>query len=822
MTTRTFVLLQSCIVASIVGVPGQAQTFRPGAILPSNVTGFATAIAFAGDELVVGRPGAFPGFPMPPAQTGGVHVFGRGPDGEWTHRTMLTVGDLAIGDNFGQAVAAEDGILLVGAAARDSARGGVHVFERSRAGVWRETGRLAPADGAVGDSLGFAIALRGNLALVGAPGHARSRGAVFVFRRDAATGAWTREATLRPEALRPGDRFGAALAADGDRAIIGAPGPNPTPGLMGAPQDLWAGAAYVFARDPSNRQWRTVTRLTASGDSVFALGFAVSLAGGTALVSAPGTKQYGVVYEFRRERRGGAWQEAASLTGPTGAFAMFGFSLARAGDDVLVSAPLAAGTGGVWSFRFDRDARAWVENQQLGITGGGFLPFFGSAIALRNGIAVVGAPGADFFEGAGYVFVRDAASGRWRDGGTLVDDLPGIEPVVGGTVGCENGSAGIFRCTEVDLVAFLPVRALGGKRGIMVNDLWGWTDPATGREYAIVGRFDATTFIDVSDPTNPIYLGELPLTEGATPNLWRDIKVYQNHAFIVADGAGPHGVQVFDLTQLRDVRDPPLRFAETAHYDGIHSAHNIAINEATGFAYTVGNSMGGETCGGGLHMIDIRDPRHPSFAGCHADRATGMAKTGYTHDAQCVVYAGPDTAHAGREICFSASETALGIADVTDKSAPVAIASASYPNVGYAHQGWLSEDHRYFFLDDELDELAGGVPRTRTLVWDVTDLDDPVVLTEYLGPTAASDHNLYVRGQYLYESNYVAGLRIIDISDPEHPKEVGFFDTVPYGDDVPGFAGSWSNYPFFASGNIVVTSMREGVFVLRKRETLIP
>jgi choice-of-anchor B domain-containing protein len=188
-----------------------------------------------------------------------------------------------------------------------------------------------------------------------------------------------------------------------------------------------------------------------------------------------------------------------------------------------------------------------------------------------------------------------------------------------------------------------------------------------------------------------------------------------------------------------------------------------------------------------------------------------------------VLYGGLDEEHQGKEICFNASETALGIGDVTDKDNPVPLASASYPNVGYAHQGWLSSDHRYFFLNDELDELAGSTPNTRTLVWDIQDLDDPVLSTEYMGTTAASDHNLYVRGRYMYQSNYVSGLRIIDVADPENPVEVGHFDTVPWGEDAPGFSGSWSNYPFFDSGVILVTSMREGLFIVRKRQPeLVP
>lgn len=92
-----------------------------------------------------------------------------------------------------------------------------------------------------------------------------------------------------------------------------------------------------------------------------------------------------------------------------------------------------------------------------------------------------------------------------------------------------------------------------------------------------------------------------------------------------------------------------------------------------------------------------------------------------------------------------------------------------------------------------------------------------MLVKEFLGTTGASDHNLYVRGNFMFQSNYVAGLRVIDISDPTNPREVGYFDTVPWGENAAGFAGSWSNYPYFRSGTIVFTSMREGLFVVRHR-----
>ena len=378
---------------------------------------------------------------------------------------------------------------------------------------------------------------------------------------------------------------------------------------------------------------------------------------------------------------------------------------------------------------------------------------------------------------------------------------------------CSNGKAGDFSCDGVNLMSRLTLLQIGTTQG-NANDVWGWTDPGTGTEWALVGHSQGTAFISLKDPERPVHTGFLPLTDGASASIWRDIKVYGNHAFIVADGAGEHGMQVFDLAQLRSVSNPPETFSAAATYNRIHSAHNLVINTESGFAYAVGSSGGSDTCGGGLHMIDIRTPADPQFVGCFADESTGRRRTGYTHDATCVVYRGPDGEHQGKEICFGSNETALSIADVSDKSSPVALASVSYPDVGYTHQGWLDEAHEFLYMNDEFDEYSRS--RTRTIVWDVKDLDDPVVATEHEHSTAASDHNLYVVGDLMYQSNYAVGLQVLDVSDRETPRAVGFFDTEPEGADEPGLWGSWSNYPFFASGVIVVSSMGGGVMFVKR------
>jgi choice-of-anchor B domain-containing protein len=383
--------------------------------------------------------------------------------------------------------------------------------------------------------------------------------------------------------------------------------------------------------------------------------------------------------------------------------------------------------------------------------------------------------------------------------------------VTGTRVACTGGAAADFACNGVDLMAFVPRTDLGST--YPVNDIWGWTDPETGTEYALVAKRDGTAFVDLHDPENPRLVGTLPLHAGARASTWRDVKTYRDHAFIVADGAGAHGMQVFDLRQLRTVTGAAVVFSETAHYAGVMSAHNIAINEESGVAYIVGASSGADTCSGGLHMVDIGEPAVPGFIGCFNHLGTSLRGQGYTHDVQCVRYRGPDPDYQGREICVGANETGLSIADVTDKEQGKAVSFAVYPNVQYAHQGWFTEDQRYFVSNDEADETSTGNP-TRTLFWDLSDLDDPVLLHEYAGTTKSTDHNLYIRGKYAFLANYTSGLCILDISDVTNPREVAFFDTFPSNDNA-GFAGAWSSYPFFRSGNIVVSSEGEGLFVLR-------
>lgn len=373
-------------------------------------------------------------------------------------------------------------------------------------------------------------------------------------------------------------------------------------------------------------------------------------------------------------------------------------------------------------------------------------------------------------------------------------EIKGIAP-------CEDGIAQSYPCNGYDFIGRISLSEFESSEG---NDVWGWTDASTGNEYALVGLNDGTAFVDVSGD-EPIYLGKLPTA--TTSSTWRDVKVYQDFAFIVSE-ANDHGMQVFDLRQLRNVANPPTTFNATNRYTGFGNAHNIVINEEMGFAYPVGTSRS-DAFSGGVHFINIQNPLSPTLAG-------GYGANGYTHDAQVVTYSGPDPDYSGREIFIGANESRIAIVDITDKSNPQEISTLSYGQLGYTHQGWFTEDQRYFILGDELDEANFGF-NSRTLVFDFTDLDSPSLHTTYTGPTSAIDHNGYVLGNEYFLANYSAGIRVLDISQiaNESIQEIAFFDTFP-SDDRTDFVGAWSVYPYFDSGKILINDINSGLIVVQK------
>jgi choice-of-anchor B domain-containing protein len=333
------------------------------------------------------------------------------------------------------------------------------------------------------------------------------------------------------------------------------------------------------------------------------------------------------------------------------------------------------------------------------------------------------------------------------------------------------------------------------------NDCWGYTSPS-GREYALMGCSNKLAFVEITDPDNPVYFQSI--AHGSST--WGDITVYQDVAYLVTERQDS-GIQVIDLANI-DATSNRVSLIRTI--DTVGRSHNIRSDNDSGFLYTVGSreSPGSTTC------WSLADPRNPVRVG-----ANNMTPNIYVHDAFVLTYPA-GSAYPGRQVLFGSSAfDALTIWDVTNKNNPTLIKTVTYPQVGYCHQSWMSEDLKYMYLGDEFDETTFNIS-TRTIVFDVQNLENAAYVTSFTNGNSAIDHNLHIRDGYIFCSNYTSGLRIWSAHvDPLNPTEVGWFDTHPEG-DVPEYEGAWSNWCYFPSGTIIVSDINRGLFVFDATEAM--
>lgn len=362
----------------------------------------------------------------------------------------------------------------------------------------------------------------------------------------------------------------------------------------------------------------------------------------------------------------------------------------------------------------------------------------------------------------------------------------------GGTVTQSLGGGGTnFPSQHVTLRAWLSLGDLGGAAS--GNDIWGYASPS-GREYAIIGTSNGVNVVEVTNPDLPVIVETI-----AGPNsLWRDIRTFQDRAYVVSEGGS--GIQVLDLSSI-DAGTVTLEGTVTT--GGATSTHNVSVDVVSGFLYRCGGN------GHGLRIYDLADPSNPTYVAAWNDR--------YVHDAQIVTYTtGP---MAGRQIAYCCAgfnsgwtEPTLSIVDVTNKQSLQVLGHLPYPGRAYSHQGWLSEDRTLFYLGDELDE--NGSIMTTTHVFDVADPANASYVGLFSNGQVSIGHNMFTAHGLLYQANYTSGLRIFDATtNPLAPTEVAYFDSEPTS-AAATFNGMWGCYPYLPSRTIVCSDMERGLFVL--------
>ncbi|MBS1728480.1 MAG: choice-of-anchor B family protein [Armatimonadetes bacterium] len=348
----------------------------------------------------------------------------------------------------------------------------------------------------------------------------------------------------------------------------------------------------------------------------------------------------------------------------------------------------------------------------------------------------------------------------------------------------QAGNLNVTKIKQITLSTF------GSSAG---NDCWGYVSPS-GREYALMGLNNKVAFVEITNPASPTIVATIPHSSST----WCDIKVYGHYAYDVTETSGT-GIQVIDMGQIDS---GVVTLVKTIMSPG--RSHNLVLNPASGYLYTVGSREGTGT----TTCFSLADPANPVQVG------VASLTTDYQHDANVVTYtSGP---YAGHEIWFGCSEgRGVDVYDMTDKNAPVMLKRITYPSMGYCHQAWLSADRKYLYVDDELDEMnSGGTINTRSLIFNVEDIAHASYVTSFTSGLPSIDHNQYVTDGFTFQANYRSGLRIFDLAGhPEAPVQVGYYDTYPSSDD-DNFSGAWSNYPFFPSGIVIVSDINTGLYIL--------
>jgi choice-of-anchor B domain-containing protein len=311
-----------------------------------------------------------------------------------------------------------------------------------------------------------------------------------------------------------------------------------------------------------------------------------------------------------------------------------------------------------------------------------------------------------------------------------------------------------------------------------INDVWGYA--INNNEYALVGTNEGFSVVNISSPESP---EEIFFIEG-TSTIWRDIKTWQNYAYIVCDQC-PDGLLIVDLNDLSGS-------TYSFNTEFFNKAHNIFIDE-NGYLYAFGGDLNG------VMILNLNnDPMNPAFESVFSDY--------YLHDGMVQ----NDTLWGG-----AIYEGMFIAIDVTDKSNPILM--SSHPtSSNFTHNCWVSIDGNTLFTTDEVSGAYIGAYDVSN-IYDIQQLD---LIQEWTGLGDVIPHNTHVIGNYLVTSYYTSGITIIDASDPYNLIEVAYFDTSPQYEGN-GFYGCWGAYPYLPSGLILATDRQNGLHILNTNLELI-
>ena len=415
----------------------------------------------------------------------------------------------------------------------------------------------------------------------------------------------------------------------------------------------------------------------------------------------------------------------------------------------------------------------------------------------------------------GFYWAESAAA---AERGVVSFDGPALQAVSAASAACTQGVAGEFACRNLDFQSQVPL-AQFSSRPVSAANVWGFVDLNDDREYAVVGLRNGTAIVEVTDPVNPREVVTIP----GNPSPWREVKVYQvfdaaanrwrAYAYVATEAANS-GVQTIDLSGLPLTAGSASTNLDTSsqhtlYVSNIDYATNAALPGLQPVLYVAGSNLSG----GSWRAYSLANPASPQLLG-------SAPSTRYMHDSTSLVVTGARAAqcapqHDPCEVLVDFNVEQVELWDVTNKLAPVLLGAATNPNNRYIHSGWPSADGMHLIFHDELEEIQLGLA-TQIYTLNLANLRAPTVVRSHVGATSTTDHNGYMRGTYYYVSHYRRGVVVYDAADPNQLVEVAHFDNyVTPSSNVAGTDGTWGVYPFLPSGNLLVSDIENGLFVLR-------
>jgi len=387
---------------------------------------------------------------------------------------------------------------------------------------------------------------------------------------------------------------------------------------------------------------------------------------------------------------------------------------------------------------------------------------------------------------------------------------------------CQNGKADDFDCENIDLLSHVPLANFSSQPG-SANDIWGHVDLNNGKEYALIGLQNGIAVFDVTNPNEPIEVG----TVSGKNSGWRDIKIYQYYddtfkiwrayAYATVDRSIDY-VTIIDLNNLpRTVslanKSQVVSTAHNIYISNVDHTLNIALPDMTPTLQLVGAN----TFSGAFHSYSLQNPQDITLI---SQQSVGQ---GYSHDGATIVIdderKNADCNNNGQRctVFIDFNEKEMKLWNISNAGNIEQLGTGTYNDVSssnqYVHSGWGSEDKQYIFLHDEFDEKNGGLNST-VRVFSIADLNNPQHVGQWTGTTRAIDHNGYTRGNRYYMSNYEHGLTVLDITNPLLPRTIGSFDTYTPSNNA-NYNGAWGAYPFLPSGNILISDINSGLYILK-------